>query len=43
MKRWQRLVVKVAQDHGAQTTDSVFDLARMLRVPGTFHNKKTTR
>lgn len=37
-RRWGRLVAAVAADHGAKA-DSVFDLARMLRVPGTFNCK----
>ena len=38
IRRWGRLVAAVANDHGAQV-DNVYDLARMLRVPGTFNNK----
>ena len=38
IRRWGRLVAAVADDHGAQV-DNVFELARMLRVPGTFNNK----
>ena len=39
IKQWERLVVKTAKSHGAQV-DPVFDLARMMRVPGTFNNKR---
>jgi len=38
VRRFGRLVKAVAQSHGA-VADSVFDLARMLRVPGTHNNK----
>ena len=38
IRRWGRLVAAVAKDHAAEV-DSVFELARMLRVPGTFNNK----
>jgi hypothetical protein len=38
IRRWGRLVAAVAKDHGAEV-DNVFELARMLRVPGTFNNK----
>lgn len=38
IRRWGRLVAAVANDHGAQV-DSVYELARMLRVPGTFNCK----
>lgn len=37
-KRWGRLVKAVAGKHGA-AADSVFDLPRVLRVPGTFNWK----
>lgn len=39
MRRWGRLVNRVAADHGATTVDSVFDLARILRAPGTINWK----
>jgi hypothetical protein len=38
LHRWGRLVVAVAENHGAKT-DSIFDLARMLRVPGSYNMK----
>ena len=38
LRRFGRLVSPVAADHGAKA-DSVFDLARMMRVPGTTNNK----
>jgi hypothetical protein len=38
VKRWGRLVTVVAESRGA-TVDTVFDLARMLRVPGTVNNR----
>ena len=38
IRRRGRLVAAVAKDHAAEV-DSVFELARMLRVPGTFNNK----
>jgi hypothetical protein len=41
VRRWGRLVALVAEAHGARV-DSVYDLARMLRVPGTFNNKAAT-
>jgi hypothetical protein len=37
-KRWGRLVKAVAKKHGVKA-DSVFDLPRVLRVPGTYNNK----
>jgi hypothetical protein len=40
VKRWGRLVTAVAETRGART-DSVYDLARMLRAPGT-HNRKAS-
>jgi hypothetical protein len=39
IKRWERLVARTAKSQGAQV-DSVYDLTRMMRVPGTFNNKK---
>lgn len=41
LDRWKRLVKAVAKSHAAKV-DSVFDLARMLRVPNTHNNKMTT-
>jgi hypothetical protein len=41
VKRWGRLVGAVAEHHGAHV-DSVFDLPRMLRVPGTTNTKAST-
>jgi len=38
LRRWGRLVAVVAETYGART-DSVYDLPRMLRVPGTYNNK----
>lgn len=38
LRRWGRLVKLVAENHGAHA-DSVFDLPRVLRVPGTFNRK----
>jgi hypothetical protein len=38
VRRWGRLVAIVAEQHGAKT-DSVYDLARVLRVPGTYNRK----
>jgi putative DNA primase/helicase len=38
LKRWHRLVVRVASAHGG-TVDSVFDLPRVLRTPGTVNMK----
>ena len=40
-KRWAELVARVARDHGAAGVDSGVsgDLARILRVPGTWNNK----
>ena len=39
LKRWGRLVDIEAGRLGVTTVDTVFDLARMLRVPGTTNNK----
>lgn len=39
MRRWGRLVARVAADHGARDVDTVFDLARILRAPGTLNHK----
>lgn len=41
LKRWGRLVKGVARKHGA-AADSVFDLPRVLRAPGTYNNKAAT-
>jgi hypothetical protein len=38
LDRWKRLVNEIAQMNAAKV-DSVFDLARVLRVPGTYNNK----
>ena len=38
LARWKRTVKMVAKTHGAKA-DSVFELARVLRVPGTFNHK----
>jgi hypothetical protein len=38
LKRWGRLVAVVAEKRDAGA-DNVFDLARMLRIPGTLNNK----
>jgi hypothetical protein len=38
LKRWGRLVMLVAEKRSA-AVDNVFDLARMLRIPGTLNNK----
>ncbi len=38
LKRWGRLVAVVAGNHQVHV-DSVFDLPRMLRIPGSFNNK----
>jgi len=40
LRRWGRLVAAVAEKLHAHV-DNVFDLPRMLRVPGTFNNKNT--
>ncbi len=42
VRRWGRLVAVVAEAHGARV-DSVYDLPRMLRVPGTFNNKAAAK
>jgi replicative DNA helicase len=39
LRRWGRLVAVVADAQGVKTVDNVYDLPRMLRVPGT-HNSK---
>lgn len=39
VRRWGRLVAAVAAQHGAKV-DSVYDLARVLRVPGTLNHPK---
>ncbi len=41
VRRWGRLVAVVADKHQAHA-DNVFDLARMLRVVGTFNNKSAS-
>ena len=41
LKRWGRLVKAVAEGQGAKV-DSVFDPARVLRVPGTYNCKAIT-
>ena len=38
LKRWGRLVRAVAMKHGA-AVDSVFELARVMRAPGTYNTK----
>lgn len=38
LRRWGKLVEAVAANHGAKA-DNVFDLARVLRVPGTVNSK----
>ncbi len=40
LRRWGRTVAATADRHDV-AVDSVFDLPRMLRVPGTFNNKGT--
>ena len=35
---WHQMILKVFQERG-WTTDSVYDLSRILRIPGTFNNK----
>lgn len=40
LRRWGRLVARVAADYDGQV-DSVFELARVLRVPGTTNLKDT--
>lgn len=42
MRRWGRLVARVAADYGATSVDSVFDLPRILRAPGTTNHKPPT-
>jgi hypothetical protein len=39
LTRWKRLIAVIAEDLGA-TADNVFDLTRMLRIPGTYNNKE---
>ena len=41
LKRWRRLVRWLPKTHGAHV-DNVFDLARVLRVPGTLNHKSAT-
>ncbi|MFH5822273.1 AAA family ATPase [Georgenia sp. AZ-5] len=43
LRRWGRLVARVAADHGATDVDSVFDLPRVLRAPGTVNVKDPAR
>jgi len=38
LRRWHRLVARVAELHGAKV-DSVFDLPRILRMPGSVNHK----
>ena len=38
LRRWHRLVASVAERHGAHV-DSVFDLPRILRMPGSVNHK----
>jgi hypothetical protein len=38
LRRWGRLVAAIGAEHKAHV-DSVFDLPRMLRMPGSFNNK----
>jgi AAA domain len=38
LRRWGRLVARVANDHGAKV-DSVYDLPRVLRIPGSTNYK----
>lgn len=40
LARWKRLVKMIAAKRGARV-DSVFDAARVLRVPGTYNHKTT--
>ena len=40
IKRWRRLVENFAEKRGA-SVDAVFDLARILRIPGTKNYKET--
>ncbi|MGO9101427.1 MAG: hypothetical protein ACLP9Y_19025 [Mycobacterium sp.] len=42
LTRWGYLVAAVAEQHNARA-DSIFDLTRMLRVPGTFNNGKAAK
>lgn len=39
LKRWGRLACMVADSFGAKIDRGVYDLARVLRVPGTFNRK----
>lgn len=41
LKRWGRLAVLVASGQGARIDAGVYDLARVLRVPGTVNHKHT--
>lgn len=43
LKRFGRLAQAVAKRHGAQKLDSVFDVTRMLRVPGSTNVKYPDR
>ncbi|OBI72713.1 AAA family ATPase [Mycobacterium asiaticum] len=40
IRRWRRLVAAVADTLNVKV-DNVYELARMMRVPGTFNNKNT--
>jgi hypothetical protein len=40
LRRFGRLVTTIADRHGAEV-DNVFDLARMMRVPGSTNNKES--
>ncbi|AYN57245.1 DNA primase [Mycobacterium phage BoostSeason] len=39
LKRWGRLAVMVAERQGAKIDRGVYDLARVLRVPGSYNRK----
>ena len=40
LKQWGDLVRTTAAKHGVKKIDSVFDLSRMLRVPGSYNRKR---
>lgn len=42
LTRWKNTVFRVCEEHGAKT-DSVFDLPRVLRMPGTVNCKRGER